>query len=118
MPAPAKRASAKPATRASSSRPATNSGVAKSPARSAKLAGPKGSPSPKQLGALPAWNLADLYAGLDDPNVKRDLDRADSYSKAFEEDFKGKLASLAEGPEAGRKLADAIKRFEALDDLL
>ena len=25
------------------------------------------------LGALPEWNLADLYAGLDDPAVRRDL---------------------------------------------
>ena len=30
------------------------------------------------LGALPEWNLADLYSGLDDPAVRRDLDRADA----------------------------------------
>src|SRR6266851_5284422 len=41
------------------------------------------------LGILPEWNLADLYLGLDDPQVQRDLARA-----------------------------DAIKRYEALDDLL
>src|SRR5262249_43016041 len=71
-----------------------------------------------KLGALPEWNLADLYAGIDDPAVKRDLDRADQYSVAFEEDFRGKLAGLAEGPGAGRTLAEAVKRYEALDDLL
>src|SRR5262249_18494473 len=27
------------------------------------------------LDPLPEWNLADLYAGIDDPRVKRDLDR-------------------------------------------
>src|SRR5947199_4724857 len=70
------------------------------------------------LGALPEWNLTDLYAGLDDPAVKRDLDRADQYAVAFEEDFKGKLASLAERPGAGRALAEAVKRYEGLDDLL
>ena len=68
--------------------------------------------------ALPEWNLADLYAGLDDPRIVRDLDRADAGSQEFEDTYKGKLAPLAEGPEAGRTLTEAIKRFEALDDLL
>ena len=54
------------------------------------------------LGKLPEWNLSDLYSGIDDPAVKRDLDRADNYSVAFEEDFKGKLAALADGPDAGK----------------
>jgi oligoendopeptidase F len=71
-----------------------------------------------KLGRLPEWNLADLYAGIDDPKVKRDLDRADAYSAAFEQDFKGKLAALAEGSEAGRALASAVVRYEQLDDLL
>src|SRR5258707_2721886 len=70
------------------------------------------------LGRLPEWNLADLYDGIDDPKVKRDLDRADSYSVAFEEDFKGKLAALAERPDAGAKLAEAVTRYEQLDDLI
>src|SRR5262245_13149395 len=85
--------------------------VAKSPpkSRAATSAG---------LGQLPEWNLADLYDGIDDPAVKRDVDRADSYSVAFEEDFKGKLAALAEHPDAGAKLAEAVMRFEQLDDLI
>jgi oligoendopeptidase F len=70
------------------------------------------------LGRLPEWNLADLYLGLDDPQVKRDLDRADAESAAFEQAFKGKLAELACSAQAGSALADAIKRYEALDDLL
>jgi oligoendopeptidase F len=70
------------------------------------------------LARLPEWNLADLYVGLDDPRIARDLDRADAESQAFEETYKGKLAPLAEGPAGGRKLADAIKLYEALDDLL
>jgi oligoendopeptidase F len=73
---------------------------------------------PARLGALPEWNLADLYAGLDDPSVKRDLDHADAESIAFEEAYKGKLAALASGADAGRALAEAVKRYEALDDLL
>jgi oligoendopeptidase F len=50
--------------------------------------------------------------------VKRDLDRADADSIAFEEAYKGKLAEIAQRPDAGPVLAEAVKRFEALDDLL
>jgi len=70
------------------------------------------------LGSLPEWNLADLYAGLDDPRIKHDLDRGAAESLAFERDYKGKLATLADAPKAGAALAEAIKRYEALDDLL
>src|SRR5262249_40634672 len=55
---------------------------------------------------------------MDDPAVKRDLDRADRYSLAFEEDFKGKLATLVDAPDAGKKIVEAVKRYEQLDDLL
>src|ERR1041385_312261 len=68
----------------------------------------------KGLGALPEWNLGDLYPAHDAPQVKRDLDRADAESVAFERDYKGKLASLM----AGGTLVESIKRYEALDDLL
>ena len=71
-----------------------------------------------QVDKLPEWNLADLYAGIDDPDVKRDLDRGDAESLAFERDYKGKLATIADGPNAGAALAEAVKRYEALDDLL
>src|SRR5262249_44786132 len=71
-----------------------------------------------RLGVLPEWNLADLYAGIDDPRVKRDLDRGAAESLAFEEAFKGKLAALVERGDAGTQLAAAVKRYEALDDLL
>jgi oligoendopeptidase F len=101
MPASAKRAAAKIPVRK----------VAKSAAQPAKSHAPS-------LGALPEWNLADLYSGIDDPAVKRDLDRADQYAVAFEEDFKGKLAALADGTDAGRALAAAVTRYEGLDDLL
>ncbi|MEA2950458.1 MAG: oligoendopeptidase, partial [Alphaproteobacteria bacterium] len=97
-----------------------------SPARTAvrKSAKPAAKSAPKKsekpvakspkLGALPEWNLADLYPAIDSPEVKRDLDRADADSIAFEESYKGKLAGLtAEG-----KLAEAIKDYEALDDLI
>src|SRR5262249_28489617 len=71
-----------------------------------------------KLGSLPEWNLGDLYPGLDSPELKRDLDRADADCSAFEQDFKGRLAELAKGEGAGRSLAAAVKRFEAIDDRL
>jgi oligoendopeptidase F len=70
------------------------------------------------LGPLPEWNLADLYPATDAPEVKRDLDRADAESAAFEEAYKGKLAGLAAASDGGAKLAAAVRRYEALDDLL
>ena len=70
------------------------------------------------LGALPEWNLADLYAGLGDPAIKRDLDRADADCVAFEEAYKGKLAAMAASPQAGAGLAEAVRCYEAIDDLI
>ncbi len=75
-------------------------------------------PKSARLGALPEWNLADLYAGLDDPAIKRDLDRADADCAAFEEAYKGKLAGLAGAPQGGAALAEAVRRYEAIDDLM
>src|SRR3954471_3147963 len=76
------------------------------------------SASSARLGSLPEWNLADLYGGIEDPQVKRDLDRADAESVAFEQAYKGRLAALADESPPGAALADAVKRYEALDDLL
>jgi oligoendopeptidase F len=75
-------------------------------------------PSRSGLGALPEWNLGDLYSGLDDPAIKRDLDRADAECVAFEEAYKGKLAEMAGGPGAGAALAAAVRRYETIDDLM
>src|SRR5919201_388241 len=76
------------------------------------------SPPVSRLGALPEWNLADLYAGLDDPQVERDLERAAAESLAFEQAYKGKLAAIAEQADAGAVLAEAGTPHEALDYLL
>jgi oligoendopeptidase F len=70
------------------------------------------------FGVLPEWNLADLYLAMDDPRVREDLDRCDAEAVAFEHEYKGKLSALAERAEAGGELAQAIKRYEALDDVL
>jgi oligoendopeptidase F len=69
-------------------------------------------------GALPEWNLNDLYSGLDDPAITRDLDRTDVECVAFENAYKGKLADLARSAEAAAALAEAVRRYEAIDDLM
>src|SRR5579863_4944855 len=66
---------------------------------------------------LPEWNLANLYSGIGAPEVARDLDRLDGECVAFENDYKGRLAERTAGEGGGRWLAEAVKRYEAIDDL-
>ena len=84
----------------------------------AKASARKALNKPTKLGDLPEWNLKDLYPGLDSPEVKRDLELADSECAAFEQDFKGRLAALAAGEGAGKVLAQAVKRYEAIAERL
>ena len=67
---------------------------------------------------LPEWNLDDLYSGLDDPAIDRDLDRADAECAAFEDAYKGKLATLVAAADGGPSLATAVRRYEKIDDLM
>ena len=67
---------------------------------------------------LPEWNLDDLYRGLDDPAIKRDLDRTDAECTAFEGAYKGKLAGFAAAGDGGATLAAAVRGYEAIDDLM
>jgi oligoendopeptidase F len=75
------------------------------------------SKSGDKAGKLPEWNLADLYSGIDAPEVIRDLDRMDADCVAFETDYKGKLAARTAEQEGGAWLAEAVRRYEAIDDL-
>jgi oligoendopeptidase F len=70
-----------------------------------------------RVGKLPEWNLADLYSGIDAPEVMRDLQKMDADCVAFETDFKGKLAEQTAGEGGGKWLAEAVRRYEAIDDL-
>ena len=74
-------------------------------------------PAVSKLGKLPEWNLTDLYAGIDAPDVARDLATLDAECAAFAADYKGKLAEETAKPEGGAWLAQAVKRYEAIDDL-
>jgi oligoendopeptidase F len=70
-------------------------------------------PDTAALGVLPEWNLDDLYKGPKDPAFAADLTRAMDWAKAFAARYQGKLASLN-----GKQLAEAIKDYDALSDLV
>lgn len=70
-----------------------------------------------RAGKLPEWNLSDLYSGIDAPEVTGDLQRMDADCVAFETDYKGKLAEHVARDDGGQWLAEAVKRYEAIDDL-
>jgi oligoendopeptidase F len=66
---------------------------------------------------LPEWNLADLYSGIGAPEVARDLARMDAECVAFETDYKGRLAEQTATEAGGMWLTEAVRRYEAIDDL-
>src|SRR5690606_38186441 len=68
--------------------------------------------------ALPEWDLGDLYDGIDSPALKADLDRAARDADAFAADYAGRVGDIATGPDAGARLADAIRRYEALQEVM
>jgi oligoendopeptidase F len=85
-----------------------------------KSAAKKSAANPKignKTGKLPEWNLADLYSGIEAPEIARDLARMDAECVAFETDYKGKLAEHTAGEGGGKWLVEAVKRYEAIDDL-
>jgi oligoendopeptidase F len=73
-------------------------------------------PAP-DLGALPEWSLGDLYPSMDCADFARDLAEAAAQSKAFNAAYKGKLEVLL-ADQTGESLTEAVRRYEALEDLL
>jgi oligoendopeptidase F len=69
------------------------------------------------LGDLPVWKLSDLYDAKDAPAFVADMAKAEELSLAFEARWKGKLAEAATKTGEGG-IGDALKEYEALDDLL
>jgi oligoendopeptidase F len=85
--------------------------------KSAARKNPTKNPTKNKAGKLPEWNLADLYSGIDAPEIARDLARMDTECVAFETEYKGKLAEHIANLGGGKWLAEAVKRYEAIDDL-
>jgi oligoendopeptidase F len=69
-------------------------------------------------GALPEWNLADLYPGMESEAYKGDLSRIAEECRAFAEAYRGKLAAIAGQSDASQQLFAMLKRYEALEDLI
>lgn len=68
-----------------------------------------------RLGSMPEWDLSDLYAAPDAPEVQRDLKAAAKEAARIKTAYQGRLADLAKD---GGKLAGAIKDYEKLSDLV
>src|SRR6185436_10881467 len=71
-----------------------------------------------KLGKLPEWNLTDLYQGPESPKLKTDLETSERAADAMQERYAGKLAALLDGGKGGAHLAQAVREFEALNDVL
>jgi oligoendopeptidase F len=98
----------------------TTSALRKSTAQrkpAAKKSAVRKSATKPKTGKLPEWNLADLYSGIGAPEIARDLTRMDAECVAFETDYKGKLAEQTAAAAGGLWLAEAVRRYEAIDDL-
>ena len=67
------------------------------------------------LGIMPEWDLSDLYAAPDASEVKRDLEKGAADAKALKDQYQGRMAEIGGD---GAKLAQAVKSYEALSDLL
>jgi oligoendopeptidase F len=74
---------------------------------------PKGSPARDKLGALPEWDLSDLYPATDSVEIESDIATSRVQAKRFETRHAGKLAGLT-----GDKLAAAIADYEDIDEIL
>jgi oligoendopeptidase F len=79
--------------------------------------GSKAATAKSKTGKLPEWNLTDLYSGIDASEIARDLQKMDADCTAFETDYKGKLAENLARDDGGSWLAEAVRRYEAIDDL-
>ena len=64
-------------------------------------------------GALPGWDLSDLYPGPRSDEVRRDLEQAAAAAEALHEEFAGRVGDLD-----GETLADLIARYEAIKEIL
>ncbi|HET6518460.1 MAG TPA: oligoendopeptidase F, partial [Geminicoccaceae bacterium] len=64
-------------------------------------------------GALPEWDLGDLYPAIGAPEIEADLGRARAEAEALEAAHKGRLAELD-----GDGLAALIEAYERLEEAL
>jgi oligoendopeptidase F len=70
-------------------------------------------PAHADLGALPEWDLKDLYPGRDSPPLEADLKKAAEDAKAFRLRFQGQLAEID-----GAALGQAVASYESIQEVL
>jgi oligoendopeptidase F len=70
------------------------------------------------LGALPEWQLGDLYEAPESSALRQDLERAEQAAETMHDRYAGKLATLLDGGEGGNALAHAVREYESLNDVL
>ncbi len=67
------------------------------------------------LGPMPEWDLSALYRGMDAPEVAGDIAKARTEAQRIKSTYQGKLVALAAD---GGSLAEAVRAYEALSDLI
>jgi len=68
---------------------------------------------PDPLGALPEWDLSELYPSPDAPALEQDLSDTDAAASRFADAHEGKVDALS-----GDALADAIVEYERIQEVL
>ena len=69
--------------------------------------------APNAAGALPSWDLADLYPAPDSPEVAAAFAQADAAARAFSDAYAGRLAGIG-----GAQLAAALAEYERIEEVL
>ena len=70
------------------------------------------------LGELPEWDLSDLYENLESEKLKSDLQLSIDNAIVFEQNYKTRLDALLDEASGADQLAQALKEYESLQDLL
>ena len=68
--------------------------------------------------AVPSWNLADLYAGMDAPSYAADLAQSARDAERFATNYRGQLPAIVEASNGGQRLTEAIQAYERLEEVL
>ncbi len=77
------------------------------------MSAPTARPAGDGIGPLPEWDLGDLYAAPDAPELERDLDQARDQAEAFEKRYAGRLEEID-----GAALGAAIAEYETIEEML
>ena len=61
---------------------------------------------------LPRWDLSDLYSGIDDPAIGRDLRNLLFEARNFERNYRGKIAAMSATPESALAMLHMLREYE------